>query len=385
MSNDLAIIRSDINSVAAKFDELRADKHISFAAEAGFAVQTLMANDFALSVAMRNRQSVINAVTNIAAIGISLNPARRQAYLVPRDGRICLDISYMGLMDLAMQSGSIKWAQCALVYSGDDFALCGMDKQPMHKFNPFSADRGQLVGVYATVKTCDGDFLTHCMSIDDVYAIRDRSSAWKAWVEKKRKCPWVTDEGEMVRKTCIKQAFKYWPKGERSSQLEAAVQYLNTEAGEGLDMEQQAKSVAIPATVGAMERMPIDVQNVLREVAATAVAAYTEDSAAAALDILVAAELDSDQTVAIWTLLPSDMRSAMKKEKQARNAAASVIADAKPARAKPAAMVLEQYADAIQSAADAESAMALLDGARATLSPDEYGQLSATFSARWES
>jgi recombination protein RecT len=274
---------------------------------------------------MKNRQSVINAVTNIAAIGISLNPARRQAYLVPRDQRICLDISYMGLMDLAMQSGSIKWAQCALVYSSDDFALNGMDKQPVHKFNPFSKDRGQLVGVYATVKTCDGDFLTHCMQIDDVYAIRDRSSAWKAWIEKKRKCPWVTDEGEMVRKTCIKQAFKYWPKGERSSQLEAAVQYLNTEAGEGLEMEATSKSLVIPATVGAMERMPMDVQNILREVAASAIAAFNEDSAATALDILTAAQLDTDQTVAIWTLLPSDMRSALKKEKQARQEAATVI------------------------------------------------------------
>jgi recombination protein RecT len=211
------------------------------------------------------------------------------------------------------------------VYSGDEFALNGLDKQPVHKFNPFSNDRGQLVGVYATVKTCDGDFLTHCMQIDDVYAIRDRSSAWKAWIEKKRKCPWVTDEGEMVRKTCIKQAFKYWPKGERSSQLEAAVQYLNTEAGEGLDMEPQSKSMSIPATVGAMERMPIDVQNVLREVAASAIAAFNDDSAATALDILRAAELDQDETTAIWTLLPSDMRRALKDESKAREEAAKVI------------------------------------------------------------
>ena len=62
MSNELSVIRSDIDSVAEKFDQLRVDKHLSFAAEAGFAMQTLMSNEYALSVAMQNRQSVINAV-----------------------------------------------------------------------------------------------------------------------------------------------------------------------------------------------------------------------------------------------------------------------------------------------------------------------------------
>lgn len=327
MSNELSTIRADIDSTAQRFEQIRVDKSLSFAAEANFAMQTLAANEYALSIAMKNRQSVINAVQNIAAIGISLNPARRQAYLVPRDGRICLDISYMGLMDLAMQSGAIRWAQCALVYANDEFGLNGLDKQPMHKFNPFSKDRGDIVGVYATVKTSDGDFLTHCMSFDEVSAIRDRSSAWKAWIEKKRKCPWVTDQGEMVRKTCIKQAFKYWPKGERFGQLEAAVQYLNTEAGEGIEMtEPPAKSMAIPATVGAMERMPIDVQNILREIASNARGAFESDGASAALDVLMEASLDADETVAIWTLLPSDMRSALKAEKAARVEAVKLLA-----------------------------------------------------------
>jgi recombination protein RecT len=332
MTNALTVIRSDIDGVAQRFEQVRVDKSLSFAAEAGFAMQTLAANEYALGVAMKNRQSVINAVQNIAAIGISLNPARRQAYLVPRDGRICLDISYMGLMDLAMQSGAIKWAQCALVYAADEFALNGLDKQPMHKCNPFAKDRGEIVGVYATVKTSDGDFLTHCMSIDEVNAIRDRSSAWKAWIEKKRKCPWVTDQGEMVRKTCIKQAFKYWPKGERFGQLEAAVQYLNTEAGEGIELnEPQAKSLAIPATVGAMERMPIDVQNILREVAELAKNAYENDGVGHAFDILKDADLGPDETVAIWTLIPSDMRSALKAEGKARAEAVKAISNEQPA------------------------------------------------------
>jgi recombination protein RecT len=323
----LDTIRGDVYSIADQFNSVRVDKAISFEAEAGFAMQTLMANEYALGVAMKNRQSVINAVTNIAAIGISLNPAKKQAYLVPRDGRICLDISYMGLMDLAMQSGSIRWAQCALVYEADEFTLDGLDKQPIHKFPPFAKDRGKLVGVYAVVKTCDGDYLTHTMQIDDVYAIRDKSQAWAAYVSKKtRSCIWLDHEGEMVKKTCIKQAYKYWPKGEQSGRLEGAIHYMNEQAGEGLQREVGAQNLAIPATVGAMESMPLEVQNVLREIAGSAINAFRDENASKAMDLLLAAGLDNEQTVAIWTLLPSDMRSALKVEKKAREDAAKVLA-----------------------------------------------------------
>ena len=326
MANDLAVIKGEIDSVADRWNAVRVDKSLNFQAEAGFASQVLAANDYALGIAMKNKASVVNAVMNIAAIGISLNPARRQAYLVPRDGRICLDISYIGLMDLAMQSGAIQWAQCALVYEKDEFALDGLDKQPRHQFNPFAADRGALVGVYAVVKTAGGDYLTHTMSIADVYAIRDRSAAWKSWIQNKRTCPWVTSEGEMVRKTCIKQAFKYWPRGERSSQLEAAVQYLNTEAGEGFAQEPTPTNLSIPATHGAMERLGTDEQVALREMAAQAVDFFENDSPARALDYLMSLNLDADQTTAIWTLFSSEMRSGIKKERAERAEAAAALA-----------------------------------------------------------
>jgi recombination protein RecT len=232
--NALTLIRQDIAKSKTRFEAVAVDKSIVFEREASFAVQALMANDYALKIATENRQSVINAVTNVSAIGISLNPARKQAYLVPRDGRICLDISYMGLLDIAIQSGAIRWGQAELVHEKDEFLLSGVDEKPEHKRKPFDKDRGALVGVYVVVKTADGDFLTATMSIDDVFKIRDRSAAWKAFVAKKVRCPWVTDEGEMVKKTVIKRAYKTWPKTER---LDAAVHYQNTEGGEGLEFE----------------------------------------------------------------------------------------------------------------------------------------------------
>lgn len=231
MSNALSTISSDIYGARDAFASVLTDRSLNFEREAEFAIQTIAANDYSTKLALNNRQSVVNAVTNIAAIGISLNPAKKQAYLVPRDGKICLDISYIGLMDLAMNTGAIRWAQAELVYSGDNFALNGFDKPPTHSFNPFAKDRGDVIGVYVVVKTADGDYLTETMSMDEVNAIRDRSSAWKAYVEKGKSCPWVTDPGEMAKKTCVKRAYKFWPKTDR---LEEAIHYLNTEGSEGL-------------------------------------------------------------------------------------------------------------------------------------------------------
>jgi recombination protein RecT len=176
----LTIISSDIYASRDQFDGALVDRSISFDREAGFAIQQLGKNDYMMKAAQNNRQAVVDAVVNIAAIGISLNPAKKQAYLVPRDNKICLDISYMGLMDLAQATGSVKWAQAALVHETDTFTLNGLDKAPNHTFDPFSKDRGAVVGVYVTIKTVHGEYLTHTMTIEDAYAIRDRSSAWKS-------------------------------------------------------------------------------------------------------------------------------------------------------------------------------------------------------------
>jgi recombination protein RecT len=90
---------------------VRSDKSIEFDREAGFALQILQGSDYLRSIALSNRESLYAAITNVAAIGVSLNPAEKLAYLVPRKKAVCLDISYMGLLDIAQSAGAIRWGQ----------------------------------------------------------------------------------------------------------------------------------------------------------------------------------------------------------------------------------------------------------------------------------
>lgn len=250
MSDALALISGDIYDTRDAFEACLVERSLNFEAEAGFAIQIIGASEYALKVARENRQAVVNAVTNVAAIGLSLNPAKRHAYLVPRKGaggkpQICLDISYIGLVELAAACGAIQVAQARIVRANDIFVDEGPGERPTHKCNPFDKGRGEIIGVYITAKLASGDWHTEIMSVDEVNAIRDRSEAWKSLAAGKIKsCPWSTDWEEMAKKTVAKRASKWWRGRGDTGRLDRAIEHLNTEGGEGYAAELRAPQVA---------------------------------------------------------------------------------------------------------------------------------------------
>lgn len=234
MSNQIQVLQGDIYAQEQAFNQVSAfdtGTQNAFKREAGFAMQIIAGNNFLEKVAINNRQSLVNAIINIGAIGISLNPAEKEAYLVPRNGAVCLDISYVGLMRLATDTGQIAWVQSDIVYEKDHFRMVGLDKQPEHHFNAFDKTRGEAVGVYVTAKLASGDYLTDTMTTEEINAIRDKTQGHIAFVSGKvRSSIWNDHWGEMAKKTVVKRASKYWPKSDR---LDQAIYHLNTDAGEG--------------------------------------------------------------------------------------------------------------------------------------------------------
>lgn len=118
----------------------------------------------------------------------------------------------------------------------------------------------------------------------------------------------------MIKKTCVKQAYKYWPKTDR---LESAIHHLNTEGGEGIVIENQEpnKTTAIPASGAlkeAMNTLPLDRKQIIEAVARATVEKFD------AGDIVGAYEeysgiTDNEEKMALWSALPSNVRSAVKK------------------------------------------------------------------------
>ncbi len=215
-----------------------APTEMKFETEKGFAIQLLKNNEFLMKVAAGHPVSLQQAITNVAAIGLSLNPAEKLAYLIPRtisttinnkkvyQQRIFLEPSYMGMIRLATDSGSIKWVQAYPVYDKDEFVFNGAGEKPTHKFNAFSKDRGDFVGVYCVAKTADQDHLVNIMDVEKINSIRDRSEAWKS----NQSGPWKTDYIEQAKKTVIRQAFKTWPRTDLN-RLAMAVDLSNENEG----------------------------------------------------------------------------------------------------------------------------------------------------------
>jgi len=305
-----------VESQRQPFNRVVSVKGIEFDREAQFALQILGSNDYIRKIAMSNKTSLFAAINNVAAIGISLNPASKLAYLVPRKGAICLDISYIGVMHIAMVSTAIKWGQSKIVRETDTFELNGVDKPPTHTYNPFDTKRGNIIGCYVVVKTDEGDYLTHSMPIADIESIRNRSESWIARMKKIAKkepptqTPWETDFEEMAKKTVVKQASKYWPRREH---LDNVVHYLNDPETEGIDFrdvtqeverEDGLKPIRHSAVDDALPSMKANEQDRAREIATKVRDLLDEGYDWQAHDLVYAEE--NEFRTAIWAALGSE-------------------------------------------------------------------------------
>lgn len=204
---------------------------VQYAQEAHFALQQLAANSYLLGIAQNNPDSLRAALLNVAATGLSLNPVKKQAYLIPRNKAVVLDISYMGILHVAQMSGAIEWGQARIVRAGHTFRLTGINQAPVHEYNPFENDdaAGAIVGAYAVVKLPSGDFLTHCLNMDALLRIRSRSESFKSG----KNSPWLTDPEPMMKKSAVRGLAPYMPYREAMAQaMTVAVEAEQEQGGE---------------------------------------------------------------------------------------------------------------------------------------------------------
>ena len=132
MNNPKNELERVIKELKIPFKKASRCKHIKWEQEIFFVEQALSNNQTLYRAALNNIKSFQTAILNLVAIGVSLSPAKKHAYLVPRASKrgekqiVFLDISYQGLIHLATQSGLIEWVQSQLVYENDRYINQGI-------------------------------------------------------------------------------------------------------------------------------------------------------------------------------------------------------------------------------------------------------------------
>lgn len=229
LSNNIpkgTLIAEIIKSCEERFKKF---DYLDFKAEALFATQLCLKNSTLASTALSNPDSMKMAVLNVAAIGLSLNPAAGLAHLVPRNNEVVLDISYRGLLSLAVECGSIQWSRPVLVYSSDDFVYKGPTIVPDHISDPFMSpeERGDVKGGYCITKLGNGDLMVGTMNYATMEKIRLSSPLGRNNVG-----PWVDWKDQMQLKVMVKRESKFWNIG--SGRFIQAMDILNNQNEEGL-------------------------------------------------------------------------------------------------------------------------------------------------------
>jgi phage RecT family recombinase len=169
-------------------------------------------------------RSLVNALVQASELGLEPNTPLGEAYLIPywnsksKQTEAQLMPGYRGLIKLARQSEKVDGIYAELVYEKDFFSIeYGLNKDLKHRPALNEEDRGELIGAYAVAKFKDGYTDFEYMSAAEIEKIRKRSKSPDAG-------PWVTDKGEMWRKTPIRRLTKRLPLSVEDNAFRKAVE-----------------------------------------------------------------------------------------------------------------------------------------------------------------
>jgi recombination protein RecT len=170
--------------------------------------------------------SKCKVLANVVSTGLTLSPAMKYCYVIPRkdhatnEMNATLDISYMGLIKMLTDAGTVAKVEAHIIYENDKYEI-EYGLTPKFKHVPTLVNRGAMVAVYSIAHLRGTDPQIEILTGDDVAEIKAvagaRGQIWEKW------------PAQMWRKSAIKRLFKYLPKTEMSDELIAglAIEYRN--------------------------------------------------------------------------------------------------------------------------------------------------------------
>jgi len=161
--------------------------------------------------------SVKNALIQVALTGITLNPARAFAYLVPRNGKCCLDLSYQGMIDLMVRSGSVKAMSGNVIFDNEKYEYKEGSNPILEHYPELNREmkEGKCLAAYCIATLASGEKQAFLLGRNEIMkhkAVSPGSSS--------NYSPWNGDFWQsMYIKTVIRYAYKFLPKTEKGDQL----------------------------------------------------------------------------------------------------------------------------------------------------------------------
>lgn len=171
-------------------------------------------------------QSKMLALADCAKLGLIPDRNLGHVWLVPFRNRfqdtdgswktrleVTLIPGYQGYIELARRSRMVTAVHTGLVRADDDFTWWIDEDGPHLRHTPLSADDAEIIKVYCIAKLTSGEPQLEVMTMAQVNKMRACSKA--------KTGPWVDWDEEMIRKSSVRRARKYWPQSAELAQLGA--------------------------------------------------------------------------------------------------------------------------------------------------------------------
>lgn len=160
--------------------------------------------------------SLLASTIEAAQLGLSVDGVLGHAYLVPYFNRgrqvAQMQIGYRGYCALAYRSDKVVSISASEVCEHDMFDYQEGTQAFLRHTKPLTEDRGKVIGAFAVARLAGGGEVFRVIRRDEIESRRDRSPAYKAFLDGKIKStPWDTDPEPMIRKTAIRALAPWLP------------------------------------------------------------------------------------------------------------------------------------------------------------------------------
>ena len=155
-------------------------------------------------------ESIMACMINAHKSGVSLNPHKKEAYLVPyrnNDHYVAqLNVSFIGMRNIITRETGIKM-RAVCVYSNEplEYYSDGFDEVFKHTPLP-EAERGELMYAFSLAKLPDGDVLIERMTKSEIDTCKKASRGSDSEYS-----PWQTFTSEMWKKSVTRRHCKNIP------------------------------------------------------------------------------------------------------------------------------------------------------------------------------